>query len=517
MTTPVLDACIESFSFHGETAPAVHDVSLTVQAGTLTSVLGGAGSGKSTLARLLAGWLRNGDGLLRGRLSLWGDGVPNGAERLDFAGTEDDPRISPAAWSRHVGYVAQDAAAMLSQVRSTVAEELAFGLENCGTARDEMQRRVAEVSRLTGLSHLLHRDPGSLSGGELRRLAIACCVITDPAVLILDDPLSSLDSEGARLIRDLIAGLVARGTAVVHLGQVAGLLFSQAAHCLVLDGGTVTAQGTPAGVLVSRGLAESGVVVPSEAASHRRARPTAMVSESLGGSGTVPNGVSTRPTRASSLSFRNVAYSLPASRGGPRAVLTEVDLEVEPGETVAITGPNGAGKSTLLRHVNGLLRPELGEVLVGGNSIRGKSTGAIAADVGLLFQHPRDQLFERTLVREVSFGLDRLFGAEAGVRAVQALEDVGLANVASAHPHDLPASGQRLLALATVLARQPALIALDEPTVGLDRHGLARLQRALDTVTQRGAAVLMVTHDLAYARTVSQRVLRLQGGRLQEI
>jgi energy-coupling factor transport system ATP-binding protein len=198
-------------------------------------------------------------------------------------------------------------------------------------------------------------------------------------------------------------------------------------------------------------------------------------------------------------------------------VLTEVDLEVEPGETVAITGPNGAGKSTLLRHVNGLLRPERGEVLVGGNPIRRKSTGAIAADVGLLFQHPRDQLFERTLVREVSFGLDRLFGAEAGVRAVQALEDVGLANVASAHPHDLPASGQRLLALATVIARQPALIALDEPTVGLDRHGLARLQTALDKVTQRGAAVLMVTHDLAYARTVSQRVFRLQGGRLQEI
>lgn len=517
MTTPVLDACIESFTFHGETAPAVHDVGLTLQAGMLTSVLGGAGSGKSTLGRLLAGWLRSGDGLLRGRLSLRGDSVPNGAERLDFAGTEDDPRISPAAWSRHVGYVAQDAAAMLSQVRSTVAEELAFGLENRGTDRDEMHRRVAEVSRRTGLSPLLDRDPGSLSGGELRRLAIACCVITDPAVLILDDPLSSLDSEGARLIRELIAGLVARGTAVVHLGQVADLLFSQATKCLVLDGGTVTAQGTPADVLLSRGLAESGVVVPSEAASNRRVSPAAMATAPLSGSSVAQNGVSTRPARASSLSFRNVAYSLPARRGGRRAVLTDVHLEVEPGETVAITGPNGAGKSTLLRHVNGLLRPERGEVLVRGLPIRGKSTGAIAADVGLLFQQPRDQLFERTLVREVSFGLDRLFGAEAGVRAVQALEDVGLANAASAHPHDLPASGQRLLALATVLARQPALIALDEPTVGLDRHGLARLQTALDTVALRGAAVLIVTHDLAHARTVSQRVLRLQGGRLQEI
>lgn len=517
MTTPVLDAYIESFSFHGETAPAVHGVGLAVQPGTLACVLGGAGSGKSTLGRLLAGWLRSADGQLRGRLSLSGDGVPNGAQRLDFAGTEDDPRISPAAWSRHVGYVSQDAAAMLSGIRSTVAEELAFGLENRGMNRDSMHRRVADVASKTGLSPLLDRDPGSLSGGELRRLAIACCVVTDPAVLILDDPLSSLDGEGAELIRDLIAGLVARGTAVVHLGQVAGLLFSQAFHCMVLDGGTVTAQGTPADVLLSRGLAESGVVVPSEAVRHGRYRPEATAPEPVSGTAAASNKVSSGTgSGESSLSFRKVTYSLPAGQGAQRAVLTEVDLEVGPGQTVAITGPNGAGKSTLLRHVNGLLRPEHGEVLVAGLPIRGKSTGAIAADVGLLFQHPRDQLFERTLVREVGFGLDRLFGAEAEAHAVQALEDVGLAHVASAHPHDLPASGQRLLALATVLARQPAVIALDEPTVGLDRHGLARLQTALDTVTLRGAAVLIVTHDLAYARTVGHRVLRLQGGRLQD-
>ncbi|WP_309105526.1 ATP-binding cassette domain-containing protein [Arthrobacter sp.] len=517
MTTPVLDARIESFTFHGETAPAVHGIGLAVQAGTLTSVLGGAGSGKSTLGRLLAGWLRS-DGQLRGRLSLSGDGIPNGAQRLDFAGTEDDPRISPAAWSRQVGYVPQDAAAMLSRIRSTVAEELAFGLENRGMDRDNMHRRVADVAAQTGLSPLLDRDPGSLSGGELRRLAIACCVILDPVVLMLDDPLSSLDAEGAELILDLITGLVSKGTAVVHLGQVAGRLFSQATHCLVLDGGSVTAQGMPAEVLLSGGLAESGVVVSSEELHHGHYGPEAAAPEPAYGSPAGANRVSPGArTEASSLSFRNVTYSLPIAQGGQRAVLTEVDLDVGPGQIVAITGPNGAGKSTLLRHVNGLLHPDRGEVLVGGAPIRGKSTGAIAADVGLLFQHPRDQLFERTLLREVGFGLDRLFGAEAEVRAIQALEDVGLANVASAHPHDLPASGQRLLALATVLARQPAVIALDEPTVGLDRHGIARLQTALDTVTLRGAAVLVVTHDLAYARTVSQRVLRLRGGRLHEL
>jgi energy-coupling factor transport system ATP-binding protein len=397
---------------------------------------------------------------------------------------------------------------MLSQIRSTVAEELAFGLENRGTERQDMHGRVADVAELTGLSGLLGRVPGSLSGGELQRLAIACCVVTDPTVLILDDPMSSLDSEGAQLIGDLILGLVSAGTAVVLLGQVAGPLSRQATNSLVLDGGTVTVRGAPADVLLSRSLRESGVVVPSEAVPPE----TPDVNEEGANDVSFP-----AASPASGLSLRDVAYTLPAQppqQGVRKAVLTGVDLDVEAGEIVAITGPNGAGKSTLLRHVNGLLHPERGEVLVKGLPIQGKPTGAIAADVGLLFQHPRDQLFERTVVREVRFGLERLFGPDADVRALQALEDVGLAGVASAHPHDLPASGQRLLALATVLARQPAVIALDEPTVGLDRNGLARLQAALDAATRRGAAILIVTHDLAYARAASHRVLRLQGGRL---
>jgi energy-coupling factor transport system ATP-binding protein len=186
-----------------------------------------------------------------------------------------------------------------------------------------------------------------------------------------------------------------------------------------------------------------------------------------------------------------------------------------PGEIVAVTGPNGAGKSTFLRHLNGLLRPTSGNVLVHGEDISRRPVGEVAAVVGLLFQHPRHQLFERTAAREVRFGLDRRFGgSEAAARTGAALADVGLSAHADAHPAELPASRQRLLALATVLARRPAVLALDEPTVALDGDGLSLLDAAVRNAAAAGAAVVLVTHDVPYARSVADRLLTLDGGRL---
>jgi energy-coupling factor transport system ATP-binding protein len=197
-------------------------------------------------------------------------------------------------------------------------------------------------------------------------------------------------------------------------------------------------------------------------------------------------------------------------------VLADLSLSVPAGQIVAVTGPNGAGKSTLLRHFNGLLRPDRGAVRIEGADIAGIPTGKVADRVGLLFQHPRDQLFERTVLREVLFGLDRKFGPLAGIKARAALDAVGLGDQPEIHPHELPASRQRLLALATVLAREPKLIALDEPTVGLDRHGLEYLDKAIRAAALRGAAVVMVTHELAYARSAAHTVLELRDGALRE-
>ena len=501
-----LRAHIESFAFHGDSSPAVQRVELVAAPGSLTAVLGGSGSGKSTLGRLLGAWLAGGrDGKLTGTLHLDARGSRHDGGPLTFAGDDNDPQIDPAAWAEHVGYVPQDPAAMLSGVRSTVAEELAFGLENLGVSRAHMMQTVADTAMRTGLTGLLERDPATLSGGELRRLAVGCAVVTSPAVLVLDEPLASLDSAGAQAITELVAGLLARGTAVVVLSQQADMLTRQAAQWLVLDEGTLAAAGPPERLLAGASLASFGVVLPGPPERMRsKAAPRTLATSTA----------APAPTAPAALELCGVSFGFDAKNSGGRMLLENVDLNVSAGEIVAVTGPNGAGKSTLLRLCNGLLRPAQGEVRVAGESIAGVPTGIVAARLGLLFQHPHHQLFERTVQREVLFGLDRLYGKQAQAKAAEALAAVGLERSAGAHPHELSGSAQRLLALATVLAREPAVLALDEPTVALDAHGLDRLAAAIARAAGRGAAVVMVTHDLAFARAHAHRAVELRDGRL---
>jgi energy-coupling factor transporter ATP-binding protein EcfA2 len=499
---PALAAGIEKFVFPGENEPVLAGINLTLAPGSLTAVLGGSGSGKSTLGRLLAGWLPPGDGgTLAGFLELAGTSV-------SFTGTAADPRIDPGSWGRQVGFVPQDPAAALSTVRATVAEELAFGLENAGVDRESMAGAVRHTAALTGLAHLLARDPATLSGGQLRRLAIGCAVIQRPAVLVMDEPFASLDTDGAEVLAAMVRNLVQEGTAVVIMSQRADPFLRNADTWLVLAGGTLAAAGTPAEIVAAGELEMAGVVRP---------RPITG-QQPLAGAG-YQSAVDNPPA----LELRDVSFTYRRSqRGGwfkakpgPTSdpVLHGLSLTLKAGEILAVAGPNGAGKSTLLRHLNGLLQPTAGTVLVNGRNIGGQPAGRVARDVGLLFQQPRDQLFERTVEREVRFGLVR--HGPAADQAVQcALAAVGLDHLAGRHPAELPASQQRLLALATVLARRPSVLALDEPTIALDGPGLNRLDRVVRSTTAEGTAVVLVTHDLDYARSIAHRLVRLEAGRL---
>jgi energy-coupling factor transporter ATP-binding protein EcfA2 len=347
----------------------------------------------------------------------------------------------------------------------------------------------------------------------------------EPEVLVMDEPFASLDAAGAAGLARLLGKLVAGGTAVVVLSQVVDAVLVEATYWIALDGGTVTASGTPA-ELALPGRLPAGIRRPDAQPKPWGAATGSSTPEAHGGQSSAANGA-TAPTPV--LELRGVGFGYPGdppggrmgrSRRGaagdePRVVLQGIDLAVQPGEIVAVTGPNGAGKSTLLRHFNGLLRPAGGSVLVHGKDIAGTPVGEVASSVGLLFQHPRDQLFEQTAAREVRFGLDRVFGAgEAAERTAAALGAVNLSAVAGDHPAELPASGQRLLALATVLARRPSVLALDEPTVALDGNGLAVLDAAVRSAADAGAAVVLVTHDVPYARSLADRILTLDGGRL---
>jgi energy-coupling factor transporter ATP-binding protein EcfA2 len=201
---------------------------------------------------------------------------------------------------------------------------------------------------------------------------------------------------------------------------------------------------------------------------------------------------------------------------GSVTALSGVSCAVAPGERVALLGRNGAGKSTLVRLVTGLLYPDEGVVWIGDWETRGRPPEALARRVGSVFQHADQQLFARTLRDDVSFGPRALGFAPHEVvrRADEALDVLGLADHAALHPYDLPPPFRKLAALAGALALEPAVLVLDEPTAGLDRGLRTRVADALRQHAQRGAALLVVTHDLAFAAETLDRGFVLDAGRL---
>ena len=196
--------------------------------------------------------------------------------------------------------------------------------------------------------------------------------------------------------------------------------------------------------------------------------------------------------------------------------LAGVDLRIEPGQRVAIVGRNGSGKTTLAKHLNGLLRPASGRVVIGGNDIASEPVHRLAATVGFVFQHPDDQLFERSVLREVSFGPRNLGRSadETGRLTEAALAATGLADDRATNPYDLDLSRRKLVALASVLAVDPPVVVLDEPTTGQDAAGVARIGAIVDALAAGGRTVIAITHDMELAAGHFDRIVVMREGRI---
>ena len=201
---------------------------------------------------------------------------------------------------------------------------------------------------------------------------------------------------------------------------------------------------------------------------------------------------------------------------GPIEALRGIDLEIAPGESVAIVGQNGSGKTTLVKHLDGLLRPTAGEVRIGDLATAGQRVDVLAGQVGFVFQDPDDQLFSRTVERELRFGPANLGLSEASVRRLldQALEAIGLSAVRASNPYDLDVSGRKLVALGSILAMDPAVLVLDEPTTGQDGPGVARVGAVVDAYVAAGRTVIAISHDMEFAAAHFRRVVVMREGEI---
>ncbi len=506
---------LECSSFSYEDGPEVlAGIDLGVAAGELVNVVGPSGSGKTTLARLLAGQTGADAGaVFRGALTL-------GDQRLDFTGgtggtgESGDPRIDPAAWSATVAYAAQGAWGQLSMLSATVAEEIAFGPANHGVPMPELRDAVHSTARRLRLTDLLERDPRRLSGGQLQRTVLAAAVVGNPRVLVLDEPFQGLDTAAQADVAAVLEDLRSNGTGIVICGPL-----------LPADSDA----GAPAGSRVVA-LAEGRQVFAGSLAEARGARLDRFGIGTYGaapdvspaqdqavppGGGAAVHPAPARPADGPLVKLRGVSFAY--GQDAAAHVLREIDLRVGRGDVLALTGANGSGKSTLLQLFNGLLRPTSGSVELAGKVMGRSAVGRVAGTVGFLFQDTDQQLFERTVLREVSYGPAAAGRkrADAAERARTALAAVGLEQVAGEHPYELGFVQRRLVALASIIASGPALWVLDEPTAGLDQRGRALMARLILGHAAAGGAVVLATHDDAFARAVCTRVLELTEGRLR--
>jgi energy-coupling factor transport system ATP-binding protein len=427
-----------TFAYPGGGSPALDNVSLEIDEGELVGVFGASGSGKSTLLRAFAGLVPHFHG---GRFS----------GRVDVAGI-DTRAVSPAELAGTVATVFQNPEEQV--VLSAVAREVAFGLENLGTPPGQILGRVQEALAAVGAEHLASRDVAELSGGELQRVCLASALALGPRLLLLDEPTSQLDPEGAEAFLDLAAGL---GVAVLISEQRPRRVLERADRVLFLEAGRVLLDAPPAAA--ERWLADY--------------RPSWLgLSEAAGGPSS-----GERVCR-----LRDVRFGY--HPGAP--VVEGLDLELRRGEIVALAGPNGSGKTTVAKLAAGLLEVSAGEVERHGRA-------------AMLLQDPSRYCVRERADEEVALGVggDRM-------RAASALAVVGLAGLEARHPRDLSSGERERLALASVLAVEPDLLVLDEPTRGVD----PRRKEELAALLRRdapGRATLVVTHDEEFARAVADR------------
>lgn len=504
-----------SVRYVGRREPALSDLDLTITAGERVGVAGRTGAGKSTLAMVAAGFIpRVVRAKLTGRATV-------GEVAL---GTADG-----GALLGRVGIIFSTPANQLSASKLTVREELAFGLENLGLPRSEMEIRIDRVLARLGIEHLAEREPFALSGGEQQRVAIASIVTMGTQLLVLDEPTAQLDPVGTASVGRLLDELARDGTAILcaeHDPTILGGLD----RCLVLDAGRALVNDVPGRALSSSHFEPIGLTPPTlvrlaEAAGldPTEAFDPSAVAGALAGAGAAlligvaPAAVHETPgwtlsgeSRRVRLAIEDLAHRYPTGVEAVRGV----SLAFEPGETVAIVGQNGSGKTTLVKHLNGLLRPTVGRVILDGVDINGTPVHELAATVGFVFQNPDDQLFDRSVEREIAFGPRNLGHPQVAIgRAVtEALVAVGLEASRQVNPYDLDLSLRKLVTLASVLAMDPAVLVLDEPTTGQDDPGVRRVGGIVDAAARSGRTVIAVTHDMEFAADHFGRIVVMRDG-----
>lgn len=497
-----------SFTYREAEHPALKNLHGQIEEGTFVVIMGHGGAGKSSLCCALNGLIPH---FFRGKY-----------QGRVLVKAEEVARHKVAEMSRVVGLVLQDFEAQLFS--TNVELEMAFGPENHCLARPDIERRIKQYLSFVGLEKMRHREPASLSGGQKQRLAIGSVLAMEPNILVMDEATTDLDPQGREEVLSVARSIRQEGRMLLmvdHEPETA----ATADQVWLLRDGQLIAQGPPAQILRDVSTLESCGIRPP---------PTTELFNAMGWPGdplTVETAIALIERHHLTRHRRSNPSSLPSANGKGSPILEakglsyiypdyqvealhEIDLSVYAGEFIAILGQNGSGKTTLAKHFNGLLKPTSGRMLVQGKATVEYNHREMARLVGYVFQNPDHQIFARTVKEEVGFSL-KVLGEDPKTiaqRVAEALEVVGLQGYEEKVPFALTKGERQRVAVASVLAAQPQVVILDEPTTGLDYRHQRNMMEMLKRLNQRGHTIIIITHSMWVAAEYAERTIVMKDG-----
>ena len=496
-----------TFQYDAQAEATLKDISFDIAKGEKVLILGPSGSGKSTLAQCLNGIIPN-----------IHKGQAKGQVRIDG---QDIFKQSIYDKSQLVSTVLQDPDGQF--IGLTVAEDLAFALENDCADQSEMKDKVALWAERLDLTSLLNHRPQDLSGGQKQRVSLAGVLIDESPILLFDEPLANLDPKSGQETIDLIDKIHKEvgATTILIEHRLEDVLYRPVDRILLVNDGQLLFNGSPDELLSSTLLLENGIREPLYVTVLRqlgfdttRAQNLSQLDAlDLSGLG-IPDSVLKDKRDSSSDSILKVE-GLSVSYGDNPAIIEDMSFSLKKGERLAIVGKNGAGKSTLAKALCGFV-PSQGKLTYKGQDISQDSIAERSERIGFVLQNPNQMISQTMIFDEVALGL-RLRGieeTEVEERVHEVLKTCGLYSFRNWPISALSFGQKKRVTIASILVLKPEIIILDEPTAGQDYKTYTDIMNFLDSLQKQGHTIVMITHDMQLMLEYSDRCLVVVEGKI---
>ena len=486
-----------NFRYRDREGLAIRDITFQANPGEILLIAGASGCGKTTLIRCINGLIpRSYKGDLTGTVQIYG---------------EDIKSWKLSQISQMIGTVLQDPERQI--LGTKVLNEVAFGLENLGMPREEIYQRVGEALNFLKIPDLRDRETFNLSGGEKQKVALAGVLAMRPSILLLDEPLASLDPASAQDTLQTVRKLADDGMTVLMVEhRVEDVLGIKPERVMFMSEGKIRYLGNFEGL--SKVVNYREVKLPAKDILERaKENPAPAQLKILPGLASQGPGTDALAKRVGEVlvKFEDVAFGYEAEH----EVLHGINLEIRRGDVIGVLGPNGSGKTTFVKHAIGLLKPKAGRVLVNGRDTREASVAEIASTLGYVFQSPSHMLFAPTVYEELSFGPRNLKHPKEQIEkeVKEALQIVNLNDKEQDPPLALSFGQQKRVSIAAILAMRSRILVMDEPTAGQDYQNYMNF---MDSILQMPGfeAILFITHDVDLAVIYANRILMIADGRL---